>query len=69
MSGVGTPRAPSSAVRAASDAVQIWGAAGCHEDAPVARYYRDAKLFEILEGTTQIHEELLGRTFIEAAPR
>lgn len=57
------------AVRAASDAVQIWGAAGCHEDAPVARYYRDAKLLEILEGTTQIHEELLGRTFIEAAPR
>jgi alkylation response protein AidB-like acyl-CoA dehydrogenase len=56
------------AVRAASDAVQIWGAAGCHEDAPVARYYRDAKLLEILEGTTQIHEELLGRTFIEAAP-
>ncbi len=57
------------AVRGASDAVQIWGAAGCHEDAPVARYYRDAKLLEILEGTTQIHEELLGRTFIEAAPR
>lgn len=57
------------AARAASDAVQIWGAAGCHEDAPVARYYRDAKLLEILEGTTQIHEELLGRTFIEAAPR
>lgn len=57
------------AVRAASDAVQIWGAAGCHEDAPVARYYRDAKLLEILEGTTQIHEELLGRTFIEASPR
>ncbi len=57
------------AVRAASDAVQIWGAAGCHEDAPVARYYRDAKLLEILEGTTQIHEELLGRTFIDAAQR
>jgi alkylation response protein AidB-like acyl-CoA dehydrogenase len=57
------------AVRAADDAVQIWGAAGCHEDAPVARYYRDAKLLEILEGTTQIHEELLGRTFAEAAPK
>jgi len=57
------------AVRAADDAVQIWGAAGCHEDAPVARYYRDAKLLEILEGTTQIHEELLGRTFVQAAPK
>ncbi len=57
------------AVQAASDAVQIWGAAGCHENAPVSRYYRDAKILEIIEGTTQIHEELLGRTFIEAAPK
>jgi alkylation response protein AidB-like acyl-CoA dehydrogenase len=57
------------AVRAADDAVQIWGAAGCHEDAPVARYYRDAKLLEILEGSSQIHEELLGRAFADAAPK
>jgi alkylation response protein AidB-like acyl-CoA dehydrogenase len=57
------------AVRAASDAVQIWGAAGCHEDAPVSRYYRDAKILEIIEGTTQIHEELLGRAFIDAAAK
>ena len=57
------------AVRAATDAVQIWGAAGCHEDAPVARYYRDAKILEIIEGTTQIHEELLGRTFVDAASK
>lgn len=57
------------AVRAADDAVQIWGAAGCHEAAPVARYYRDAKILEIIEGTSQIHEELLGRTFVEAAPK
>ena len=57
------------AVRAAADAVQIWGAAGCHEDAPVARYYRDARILEIIEGTTQVHEELLGRTFIDAASK
>jgi alkylation response protein AidB-like acyl-CoA dehydrogenase len=55
------------AVRAAADAIQVWGAAGCHEDAPVSRYYRDAKILEIIEGTTQIHEELLGRAFIDAA--
>lgn len=57
------------AVQAASDAVQIWGAEGCHEDSPVARYYRDAKILEIIEGTSQIHEELLGRTFVESAPK
>ncbi len=53
------------AVRGASDAVQIHGASGCHESSPVARYYRDAKLMEILEGTTQIHEHLLGKIFLD----
>ena len=57
------------AAAAASDAVQIWGAAGCHEDAPVSRYYRDAKIYEIIEGTSQIHEELLSRTFIETGAK
>ncbi len=57
------------AVRAADDAVQIWGAAGCHESAPVSRYYRDAKLLEIIEGTSQIHEELISRAFLDAVPR
>jgi alkylation response protein AidB-like acyl-CoA dehydrogenase len=55
--------ASKAAVRAATDAVQIHGARGCHELSPVARYYRDAKLMEILEGTTQIHEQMLGKIF------
>ena len=57
------------AVRAASDAVQIQGAAGCHASSPVSRYYRDAKIMEIIEGTTQIHEELLGKMFVDQARR
>ena len=57
------------AVRAASDAVQIQGAAGCHGSSPVSRYYRDAKIMEIIEGTTQIHEELLGKMFVDQARR
>lgn len=61
--------ASQAAARAASDAVQIWGGAGCHEDAPVSRYYRDAKILELIEGSTQIHEELLGRTFVDAAAK
>ena len=51
-------------VKAASDAVQIRGASGCHESSPVARYYRDSKIMEIIEGTTQIHERMLGKTFV-----
>lgn len=57
------------AVRAASDAIQIQGAAGCHGSSPVSRFYRDAKIMEIIEGTTQIHEELLGKMFVGRAPR
>lgn len=43
----------------ASDAVQIHGANGCVKGAPVERYYRDAKINEIIEGTTQMHEVLI----------
>ena len=57
------------AVRAASDAVQIRGASGCHDSSPVSRYYRDAKIMEIIEGTTQIHEHLLGKIFVDQAGR
>ena len=53
------------AVSAASDAVQIRGASGCHGASPVSRYYRDAKIMEIIEGTTQIHEDLLARLFLD----
>lgn len=52
------------AVQAASDAVQIRGALGCHESSPTSRYYRCAKIMEIIEGTTQIHEELLGKMLV-----
>lgn len=53
------------AVRGASDAVQIRGASGTHGASPVARYYRDAKIMEIIEGTTQVHEQLLGKLFVD----
>src|SRR2546425_6763463 len=57
------------AVRAASDAVQIRRASGCHGSSPVSRYYRDAKIMEIIEGTTQIHEDILGKMFVAHAGR
>ena len=57
------------AVRASADAVQIRGASGCHGSSAVSRYYRDAKIMEIIEGTTQIHEDLLGEIFVDQAGR
>jgi glutaryl-CoA dehydrogenase (non-decarboxylating) len=44
------------AAQAATDAVQIHGASGCSADSAVQRYYRDAKIPEIIEGSTQILE-------------
>lgn len=55
------------AVRAASAAVQIKGASGCHASSPVSRYYRDAKIMEIIEGTTQVHEDILGKILVDRA--
>lgn len=46
-------------MKAAGDAVQIHGANGCCRDYPVERYYRDAKINEIIEGTNQMHEILI----------
>ena len=57
------------AVSAASNAVQIRGASGCHASSPVSRYYRDAKIMEIIEGTTQIHESMLGKMLVDQARR
>ena len=44
------------ATRSANDAVQIHGANGLSESYPVARYLRDAKVTEIIEGSTQIQQ-------------
>jgi len=40
-------------------AVQIHGANGCSSEFPVSRFYCDAKVMEIIEGTTQIMEVLI----------
>jgi glutaryl-CoA dehydrogenase (non-decarboxylating) len=44
------------ASRAANDAVQLHGANGLSQDYPVERYLRDAKVTEIIEGSTQIQQ-------------
>jgi len=44
------------AARHASEAVQIHGAQGCGPDYPVARFYRDAKVMEIIEGSSEIQQ-------------
>lgn len=49
------------AVTAARDAVQVHGGYGFIEEFPVARFYRDAKVLEIGEGTSEIQRVLIAR--------
>jgi alkylation response protein AidB-like acyl-CoA dehydrogenase len=47
------------AMMAATNAVQIHGAYGVAEEYGVARYFRDAKVFQIIEGQNQLHKALI----------
>ena len=49
------------AVRAADEAVQIHGGYGYIEEYPVARFYRDAKVLTIGEGTDEVQELVIAR--------
>lgn len=49
------------AMRAASNAVQIHGANGCGSEYPVQRYYRDAKILEIIEGSSQMQQIMIAK--------
>jgi len=52
------------ALRAASQAIQIHGGYGFTRDYPVERQYRDAKLLEIGEGTSEIQRLLIARSIL-----
>jgi alkylation response protein AidB-like acyl-CoA dehydrogenase len=43
------------ALTCATNAIQIHGAYGTHEDYVVGRHFRDAKVLQIVEGTNQLH--------------
>ena len=49
------------AVRTANEAVQIFGGYGYTKDFPVEKYYRDAKLCTIGEGTSEIQKLVISR--------
>ncbi|MFH1242779.1 MAG: acyl-CoA dehydrogenase family protein [Pseudomonadota bacterium] len=53
------------AERVASDAIQIHGGYGYCRDYPVERIFRDSKITQIYEGTSQIQKIVIGRHFTE----
>jgi glutaryl-CoA dehydrogenase (non-decarboxylating) len=49
------------AVRAANEAVKIFGSYGFSSEYPVERFYRDAKSYQIVEGTSNIQKWIIAR--------
>ena len=53
------------AMRATSKAIQIHGGYGYLKDSPVERFYRDAKLCEIGEGTSEVQRMVIARDVLK----
>jgi butyryl-CoA dehydrogenase len=54
--------ATEAAVRATRTATQVFGGYGFMEESPVARLYRDAKILEIGEGTSEVQRMVIARS-------
>ena len=57
------------AMQVATDAVQIFGAAGISSEYPINRYFRDAKVIQIIEGTNQIQRNIIADSLLGRVPR
>ena len=49
------------AMKVATDAVQVLGGNGCHDAFPTERLFREAKILAIIEGTSQIQQEIIAK--------
>jgi len=56
--------ASETAKRAADQAAQIWGGEGFMEGSAVARYWRQVKINEIGEGTSEINRQIIARSLL-----
>lgn len=56
------------AIKASYNAVQIYGGYGFSEEYPAARYYRDARVLNLYEGTSQIHRIIISQDELGIRP-
>jgi len=56
--------ATEAAVRIASKAIQVHGAYGLTSEYPLERYFRDARMLTVPDGTTQINQLVIGREIL-----
>jgi alkylation response protein AidB-like acyl-CoA dehydrogenase len=52
------------AMKVATDAVQLFGAAGISNEYPINRYFRDAKVVQVIEGTNQIQRNIIANALL-----
>lgn len=57
------------AMKVATDAVQLFGAAGVTAEYPINRYFRDAKVLQIIEGTNQIQRNIIAGSILGRSKR
>ncbi|WP_241673021.1 acyl-CoA dehydrogenase family protein [Lacisediminimonas profundi] len=56
--------ATDTAMKVATDAVQLFGAAGISAEYSINRYFRDAKVLQIIEGTNQIQRNIIANSVL-----
>jgi alkylation response protein AidB-like acyl-CoA dehydrogenase len=56
--------ATDTAMTVATAAVQLFGAAGISNEYPINRYFRDAKVLQIIEGTNQIQRNIVAKSLL-----
>ena len=54
------------AVESTDKAVQIHGGTGYFAPTPVERYFRDAKVTEIYEGTSEVQRMIIARNILQS---
>jgi alkylation response protein AidB-like acyl-CoA dehydrogenase len=56
--------ATDTAMKVTTQAIQVHGGYGYTQDFPVERYFREAKVLQIVEGTNQIQRMVIGRSLL-----
>ncbi len=51
--------------RVVDRAVQLFGGMGFCKDLPIERYFRDARIYRIFDGTSEIHRMVMGRALMK----
>lgn len=54
--------------RVVDRAVQVFGGMGFCKDLPIERYYRDARIYRIFDGTSEIHRSVVAKAALSRGP-